>query len=96
MTATLQQKNIAVLMKNILILIIDGMNNVVNGIDGTANNCKIPDYEICGKTGTAQNPHGESHSIFIAFSPKENPKLLLLFMLKMEELVLLGRHLLHP
>ena len=55
--------------------IIDGMNSVVNGIEGTAKNCKIPDYEICGKTGTAQNPHGEDHSIFIAFAPKEKPKI---------------------
>ena len=53
--------------------IINGMQNVVNGEKGTAKNCKIADYEICGKTGTAQNPHGEDHSIFIAFAPKENP-----------------------
>ena len=55
--------------------IIDGMKSVVAGEEGTARNCKIPDYEICGKTGTAQNPHGEDHSIFIAFAPKENPKI---------------------
>jgi len=55
--------------------IIDGMRNVVYGKEGTAKNCKIPDYEICGKTGTAQNPHGEDHSIFIAFAPKKNPKI---------------------
>jgi len=55
--------------------IIDGMRNVVYGKEGTAKNCKIPDYEIYGKTGTAQNPHGEDHSIFIAFAPKENPKI---------------------
>ena len=30
---------------------------------------------ICGKTGTAQNPHGEDHSIFIAFAPKEKPEI---------------------
>jgi penicillin-binding protein 2 len=30
---------------------------------------------VCGKTGTAQNPHGKDHSIFIAFAPKENPKI---------------------
>ena len=53
--------------------IINGMERVVYGKEGTAQNCKIPDYEICGKTGTAQNPHGEDHSIFIAFAPKENP-----------------------
>ena len=30
---------------------------------------------MCGKTGTAENPHGEDHSIFIAFAPKDNPKI---------------------
>ena len=50
-------------------------SKVVEGKKGTAQNCKIPNYEICGKTGTAQNPHGEDHSIFIAFAPKENPKI---------------------
>jgi len=31
--------------------------------------------QICGKTGTVQNPHGKDHSIFIAFSPKNDPKI---------------------
>jgi penicillin-binding protein 2 len=30
---------------------------------------------ICGKTGTAQNPHGKDHSLFIAFAPRDNPKI---------------------
>ena len=30
---------------------------------------------VCGKTGTAQNPHGEDHSVFIAFAPKDNPQI---------------------
>ena len=30
---------------------------------------------LCGKTGTAENPHGEDHSVFMAFAPKENPKI---------------------
>jgi penicillin-binding protein 2 len=30
---------------------------------------------MCGKTGTAQNPHGKDHSVFVAFAPKENPKI---------------------
>ena len=33
------------------------------------------DIEVCGKTGTAQNPFGEDHSIFIAFAPRENPQI---------------------
>ena len=55
--------------------IIDGMLKVTIGKDGTAQNSQIANLDICGKTGTAQNPHGEDHSIFIAFAPKDNPKI---------------------
>lgn len=56
--------------------IVDGMDLVVNGGAGsTARNVKIEGITVCGKTGTAENPHGNDHSIFIAFAPKENPKI---------------------
>ncbi len=55
--------------------IIEGMQEVIEGVDGTGKNGKISQLKICGKTGTAQNPHGEDHSIFIAFSPIKNPKI---------------------
>jgi penicillin-binding protein 2 len=42
---------------------------------GTANRAVMKDIVIAGKTGTAQNPHGEDHSVFIAFAPKDNPKI---------------------
>lgn len=42
---------------------------------GTANRAIIQDLVIAGKTGTAQNPHGEDHSVFVAFAPKDNPKI---------------------
>lgn len=36
---------------------------------------RIEGIDYCGKTGTAQNPHGEDHSAFIAFAPRDNPKI---------------------
>lgn len=56
--------------------IVDGMDLVINGGAGsTARNAKIPGITVCGKTGTAENPHGNDHSIFIAFAPKDDPKI---------------------
>lgn len=58
--------------------VIEGMEMAVNGEPGsgsTARSAQIPGITVCGKTGTAQNPHGEDHSIFIAFAPKDNPKI---------------------
>ena len=56
--------------------IVDGMELVVNGGPGsTARNAKINDIIVCGKTGTAENPHGNDHSIFVAFAPKDDPKI---------------------
>lgn len=42
---------------------------------GTATAAQLPGIEICGKTGTAQNPHGEDHSIFMSFAPRDKPKI---------------------
>ena len=54
--------------------VIDGMSDVTKP-GGTANGTGIEGIEICAKTGTAQNPHGKDHSIYIAFAPKDNPKI---------------------
>lgn len=51
-----------------------GMFLVVNGA-GTARNAQIPGFEVAGKTGTAQNPHGKDHAWFIGFAPFDNPKI---------------------
>lgn len=53
--------------------VIEGMSQVVSR--GTATYSKIPNIEMCGKTGTVQNPHGKDHSVFVAFAPRENPKI---------------------
>ena len=53
--------------------IIDGMRMAV--INGTCKKADLDDIEVCGKTGTAQNPHGRDHSAFIGFAPYNNPKI---------------------
>lgn len=56
--------------------IVKGMEDAVNGEGGaTARIAALKDFTVCGKTGTAQNPHGEDHSVFVAFAPKENPRI---------------------
>jgi penicillin-binding protein 2 len=56
--------------------VIEGMEGAVNGGAGsTARGARLDSIIICGKTGTAQNPHGKDHSIFVAFAPKENPQI---------------------
>jgi penicillin-binding protein 2 len=52
----------------------EGMFLVVNG-HGTATHIRLPDINIAGKTGTAQNPHGKDHAWFVGFAPYENPKI---------------------
>lgn len=56
-------------------VVLEGMRQVVEEAGGTARQARIKDVQVCGKTGTAQNPHGEDHSIFIAFAPMEDPKI---------------------
>ncbi|MCF8362422.1 MAG: penicillin-binding protein 2 [Prolixibacteraceae bacterium] len=56
--------------------VFDGMEHVFSfDHQGTARASRVPGIRICGKTGTAENPHGEDHSTFIAFAPRENPKI---------------------
>lgn len=58
--------------------IIPGMYKAVNsgaGSGATAWIGAVPGLDICGKTGTAQNPRGDDNSVFICFAPKDNPKI---------------------
>lgn len=54
-------------------VVVEGLASVVER--GTARSSRIEGIQLCGKTGTAQNPHGDEHSIFVGFAPKDNPKI---------------------
>lgn len=56
--------------------VVDGMAMVFQ-LGGTGYRSRLDSIQLCGKTGTAQNPHGEDHSIFVCFGPKEDPKIAL-------------------
>ncbi|MBK9175070.1 MAG: penicillin-binding protein 2 [Flavobacteriales bacterium] len=53
----------------------EGMRRVVHETGGTARRARIDSITVCGKTGTAENPHGEDHAVFICFAPMENPRI---------------------
>lgn len=53
--------------------VAEGMRMAVTG--GTCRLANLPDIEVCGKTGTAQNPHGKDHSAFLGFAPYRDPKI---------------------
>jgi penicillin-binding protein 2 len=56
-------------------IIVDALSGVVGEEHGTANWMKIQGMTIAGKTGTAQNPHGDDHAWFVCFAPADNPKI---------------------
>jgi penicillin-binding protein 2 len=54
-------------------MVIKGMERVVES--GTGTVAQIPGVSIAGKTGTAENPHGKDHSLFVCYAPVEDPKI---------------------
>lgn len=53
-------------------MVVEGMRKAVIG--GTCRSANTSMYEVCGKTGTAQN-RGKDHSAFMGFAPKDNPQI---------------------
>jgi len=71
-----QQKNVMVHPKYFE-PVIQGMSQVMSSRWGTGWHANISHLgiEVCGKTGTVQNPHGADHAVFAAFAPRQNPKI---------------------
>lgn len=60
--------------------VIEGMYRAVNsppGSGATGRLAAADSLSVCGKTGTSQNPHGDDHSVFVCFAPRENPQIAL-------------------
>jgi penicillin-binding protein 2 len=69
---SMRTKNIS---RNTYALLKLGMYRAVHGPKGTAVTAYCQDLEVAGKTGTAQNPHGQPHSWFIGFAPCTRPEI---------------------
>lgn len=61
-------------------IVRNGMRLVVQA--GTARGAAVPGIDVCGKTGTAQNPHGQDHSWFVCYAPANNPTIALCVMVE--------------
>lgn len=56
--------------------IVQGMYMAAHEPGGTVYwQGNVPGLDICGKTGTAENPHGRDHSIFMGFAPRDTPRI---------------------
>lgn len=73
MPADLLQKRYPTIDRQHFEDVAEGMRMAVTG--GTCRLAALKDIEVCGKTGTAQNPHGKDHSAFIGFAPYHDPKI---------------------
>lgn len=68
-----KQKVVVPINKEYVEVVKRGMAEVVTM--GTARSVKIDSITMAGKTGTADNPHGKPHSVFVGFAPLDNPKI---------------------
>ncbi len=67
-----ETKYITGISQEVYDIVREGMHQVVNG--GTGWQARVPGIDMAGKTGTAQNPHGEAHAWFMGFAPYEHPQ----------------------
>ncbi|MFN5346537.1 MAG: penicillin-binding protein 2 [Bacteroidota bacterium] len=79
-TRGLSEKHFTKISETNFTVVQDGMQRVVEA--GTARVAQFREVVICGKTGTAQNPHGKDHSLFVGFAPRENPRIAIAVMVE--------------
>lgn len=60
----------------------EAMLLAVEGPEGTGRAARVPGMRVAGKTGTAQNPHGDDHASFVCFAPYEDPEIALFVMVE--------------
>ena len=60
----------------------DAMEQVVSSPAGTGKKARIKGVRVAGKTGTSENPFGDSHSWFTAYAPVENPQVAVIVMVE--------------
>jgi penicillin-binding protein 2 len=77
-----KQKKVEGVSENTYSVMAEGMYKVVNEPGGTGRASFLTDFKVAGKTGTAQNPHGEPHAWFIGFAPYENPQVAICVLLE--------------
>jgi penicillin-binding protein 2 len=53
----------------------EGMDSVVNGSRGTGHSVRLPNIRVGGKTGSAENPHGKTHALFVCAAPMDAPEI---------------------
>jgi penicillin-binding protein 2 len=70
-----RQKNYCKVEAKHFVPICEALRRAVNEPGGTGTQAKLENIVVCGKTGTAQNPHGEDHSVFLSFAPMDNPRI---------------------
>ncbi len=81
---TLPERENLELRPAVLDIIREGMRRVVNEQGGTGRASRVPGVVVAGKTGTAENPHGNDHAWYIGFAPFEDPKIAIAVMLENE------------
>jgi penicillin-binding protein 2 len=66
----------------VLSIVSRAMRDVVGGETGTGRAAAVRGVAVAGKTGTAQNPHGEDHALFVAYAPADDPVIALSIVLE--------------